>query len=266
MRQAAEVFAAAGTAAILFGNGVAEGAQAAEVISALVDLAVLTGNMGRPGGGLFPLYYSANAQGLADMGVDSPPSKTVAEILDTAENGTVRLLYVVGDDPALAVADEIRTRVSLEKAPFVVVQDSFFTETASYADVLLPSFLPTETDGTYTNAEGYVQRVRPVAATWGDSKSDWAILTEVAARLGAGWAYTGPDEVMPTCASVPGTKGSLTPRLRLVDGVAGRSQASPWHRWRRSPRRPRLTGMCPAERRPPSGLSPGRFVSITAQA
>lgn len=214
LRQAAEVFAAAGTAAILFGNGVAEGAQAAEVISALVDLAVLTGNMGRPGGGLFPLYYSANAQGLADMGVDSPPSKTVAEILDTAENGTVRLLYVVGDDPALAVADEIRTRVSLEKAPFVVVQDSFFTETASYADVLLPSFLPTETDGTYTNAEGYVQRVRPVAATWGDSKSDWAILTEVAARLGAGWAYTGPDEVMADiAASVPGYEGLTHPAL-----------------------------------------------------
>ena len=197
LRAAAEAYGRADAAAILFGSGVMEGPAAEAVATAIADLALLTGNVGRPGTGLYPLYYTANAQGLKDMGVaPREGGKALPEIIDGLDDGSVRFLYVVGEDPALALADEARTRASLAAAPFLVVQDSYLTDTASYAHVVLPAAVPTEVDGTYTNGECFVQRLRAVTPPAGQSRPDWQIIGDLAARLGADWPSAAPADVM----------------------------------------------------------------------
>ena len=197
LRAAAEAYGRADAAAIMFGSGVMEGPAAETVTTAIADLALLTGNVGRPGTGLYPLYYTANAQGLKDMGVaPQAGGKALPEIIDGLDDGSVRFLYVVGEDPALALADEARTRASLAAAPFLVVQDSYLTDTASYAHVVLPAAVPTEVDGTYTNGECFVQRLRAVTPPAGQSRPDWQIISDIASRLGADWPSAAPADVM----------------------------------------------------------------------
>ena len=203
LRAAAEAYGRADAAAILFGSGVMEGPAAEAVATAIADLALLTGNVGRPGTGLYPLYYTANAQGLKDMGVvPREGGKALPEIIDGLDDGSVRFLYVVGEDPALALADEARTRASLAAAPFLVVQDSYLTDTASYAHVVLPAAVPTEVDGTYTNGECFVQRLRAVTPPAGQSRPDWQIISDIASRLGADWPSAAPADVMREIAEV----------------------------------------------------------------
>ncbi|MGI5939334.1 MAG: molybdopterin-dependent oxidoreductase [Thermoleophilia bacterium] len=219
LRAAAEAFGRADAAAVLFGSGVIEGPAAADVTAAIADLALLTGNVGRPGSGLYPLYYTANAQGLSDMGVrpdagDGAPGKSLGAILDGIDDGIVSFLYVAGDDVALAVADEVRTRESLSKVPFLVVQDSFLTDTATYAHVVLPAALPTEVDGTYTNGERYVQCVKAATVPCRESVPDWEIFQEIARRLGVDWSYQSPADIMREISeTVPGYAGISYDRL-----------------------------------------------------
>jgi formate dehydrogenase major subunit len=186
---------------------------------------LLTGNIGRPGAGVIPLRSGANSQGLLDMGVrpdrlpggalptDSEarakveaawgttlpaagPGRTVGQMLAAAEAGELGLLYVVGNDPALSAADDVRTGAALAKVDCLILQDSFLTETAKYADVVLPSVVSTEDEGTFTNVERFVQRVRPVAPPVGEALPDWKIIQLLANALGGDWAYAGPADVM----------------------------------------------------------------------
>jgi predicted molibdopterin-dependent oxidoreductase YjgC len=120
----------------------------------------------------------------------------------------VSALFVLGADPALAVADEKAVRAALEKVDFLVVQDSFITDTASYADVVLPAAVAAEDEGTFTNGERVVQRVRAAVPARGESLPDWKIVQMVANVLGADWAYGGPADVMREIADVaPSYKG-----------------------------------------------------------
>ncbi|HEY5530013.1 MAG TPA: molybdopterin-dependent oxidoreductase [Thermoleophilia bacterium] len=225
LRAAAEAYAGAGAAAILFGTGLTQQPGSVLAVSAIADLAMLTGNIGKAGTGVGPLLGRANSQGIRDMGVSPrflPAGANVADpdsrarftqawggspgpaevgkglfdILDAAENGGVRFLYVVGDNPAMAVPDEQRVRSSLGKTEFLVVQDSFLSETAQLADVVLPSAVATEDDGTLTNVERFVQRVRQVVPPLGESRPDWTVIQAIANELGADWAYGSPRDVM----------------------------------------------------------------------
>lgn len=238
LRASALAFAQAGAAAIIYGKGVAEGPGAVATVSALVDLALLTGNIGRPGTGLYPLRSGANSQGLADMGVRPAclpggvalndagararleaawgvslslgPGLSVEEMVPALEKKALAVLYVVGADPALALADEKTVRSALESADFLVVEDSFLTETARYADVVLPAAVAAEDEGTFTNTERFVQRVRAAVPALGESLPDWKIVQAVANALGADWAYDSPADVMREISEVAPTYKGVT--------------------------------------------------------
>ena len=249
LREAAEAFAKAGSAAIIFGSGVSLAPKAVETVQALADLAMLTGNVGRAGTGIYPLQSGANSQGLSDMGVcffrlpggveigdagaaarfDAAWGSDVAAIaageplpgmLDSMKSGKTRFLYVVGCDPASGVADQAETLAALEKVPFMVVQDSFLTPTAKMADVVLPAAVSTEDEGTFTNGERFIQRVKAAVPPKGDSKPDWTIVQLIANRLGADWAYSAPMDVMGEIADlVPSYTGASYARLDTA-GIA----------------------------------------------
>ena len=237
LRAAAVAFGQAAAAAIMYGTGVTQGPLGEAQVAALADLALLTGNIGRPGTGLYPLRYGANSQGLADMGVRpgalpggaslSDPQAvarveaawgahlgglaagvSVESILGGIEAGDISALYVVGADPALALVDEKRVRAALQKLEFLVVEDSFPSDTAQYADVVLASAAAPEDEGTFTNAERLVQRVRAAVVQFADTRQDWKILQAMANAFGADWAYTAPADIMREIAEVaPGYKG-----------------------------------------------------------
>ncbi|OFW58139.1 MAG: hypothetical protein A2133_01610 [Actinobacteria bacterium RBG_16_64_13] len=209
LRAAAVAYGQAGAAAIIYGPGVSQAPQAEATVSALADLAMLTGNVGRPGTGLYPLRSGANSQGLVDMGVrPDGPGLSVEEMVAGIESGEVGALYVVGADPALALGDETRVRKALDKVDFLVVEDSFLTDTAQYADIVFPAAVAFEDEGTFTNAERFVQRVRAAAPSLGESLPDWKIITLVANALGGDWTYSSPADVMREIAgAVPDYKG-----------------------------------------------------------
>lgn len=192
LREAAESIGQASGAGILFGSGVTSAPNAVEVIEAIADVALLTGNVGTPGNVLIPLVSGANSQGLADLGVDG----SMQQVLQGIEAGKVKFAYVISDDPAMGVPGQTRVREDLAKLDFLVVEDSFLSDTAALADVVLPAAVSTEDEGSYTNTEGYVQRVRPVVPTKEQSVPDWMVPMEIAKRMGSVWTYSGPADVM----------------------------------------------------------------------
>jgi predicted molibdopterin-dependent oxidoreductase YjgC len=249
LRRAAVAFGQAAAATIIYGTGAVQGPAGASTVAALADLALITGNIGRPGTGVVPLRIGANSQGLADMGVRPdrlPGGATADAVADLARveaawgvslgslaagaslsemipamlSGELSVLYVLGADPALAVADEKTVRAALDRVDFVVVQDSFLTDTAAYADVVLPAAVAAEDEGTFTNGERVVQRVRAAVPAPGQSLPDWKIVQSVANSLGADWAYAAPVDVMREIADVaPAYKGVTYDKLDDV-GVA----------------------------------------------
>jgi formate dehydrogenase (NADP+) alpha subunit len=231
LRAAAVEFAQAGAGAIFLGLGLSQGPQAVETVAAAADLALLTGNVGRPGAGLYPVRSGANSQGLMDMGVRPDrlpggasygeqavaatlaaawgadlaglaPGMSLSDLVSGIEAGAIKALYVVGADPALALPDDERTRKALAMLDALVVQDSFPTDTAAKAGVVLASAVAFEDEGTFTNGERFVQLVRPATPPRGDSLPDWAIVQKLANALGADWVYAGPADVMREIAEV----------------------------------------------------------------
>ncbi|MBN1632036.1 MAG: molybdopterin-dependent oxidoreductase [Thermoleophilia bacterium] len=207
LRAAGEAFGQADAAAVIFAQEATRGELGGARVAAIADLVLLTGNVGRPGTGVYPLLGGANSQGLSDMGVrpDRLPGGAaltggagvgLSGMITAIESGEIDALYVVGADPALALADERRVRKALEKVGFLVVQDSFLSDTAQYADVVLPAAVAGEDEGTFTNAERLVQRVRPAVPAKGESLPDWRIVQLVAEALGADWAYKAPVDIM----------------------------------------------------------------------
>lgn len=207
VRRAAEEFAKAETAAVLLGTGIMSSPDPSGVVAALADLVLLTGNVGKPGSGVFPLLGGANSQGLSDMGVapaTDSQGRALRDIFEGLESGDIRFLYVIGCDPALEYPDESLTANGLREA-FLVVQDSFLTSTASLADVVLPAAVAVEDEGSYTNVERLVQWVRAARSPRGESLPDLQIIHRVANKLGADWPVCGADDVMREIADlVPG--------------------------------------------------------------
>lgn len=193
------------------------------VIGALADLVLLTGNVGRPGTGLCPLRGGANSRGVADMGmrpdVQMPAGLGLPGMISALKTGELSVLYVMGCDPALALRPGAGVREALDHADFLVVQDSFLTETARYADVVLPAAVAAEDEGTFTNGEGFVQKVNRALGPAGESLPDWAIVNKVANALGAGWTYAGSAEVSEEIA------GSIPAYARVTE--AGEEQFLP---------------------------------------
>jgi formate dehydrogenase major subunit/formate dehydrogenase alpha subunit len=243
IKAAARAFAQAETAAIFYAMGVTQHRNGTDNVKALANLAMVAGQIGRPGTGVNPLRGQNNVQGACDLGglpnvfsgyqkVDDPaagskmarawgveslpaaPGLTVTEIMGGLAEGRVRALYVMGENPVLSDPDASHVEQALERAEFLVVQDIFLTETARYADVVLPGACWAEYDGTFTNTERRVQRVRKAVDAPGLAKPDWWIISQLGRRLGEGWDFKSARQVMEEIAAVTPSYGGVSyPRL-----------------------------------------------------
>ncbi len=224
IREAARAFAGAKKAVILISTGQASDRQDPVLARAAANLALLTGNLGKAGSGIFLLGEKNNAQGALDMGVvpgllpgyadlrdpaersrfeqswkmsiPAEPGMGALEILTAAESGKIKGLYIAGENPAGNYPDVGRVQKALAGLDFLVVQDCFLSATASLAHVVLPAVTFAEKEGTYTNSERRVQRVRPALKSQGEARPDLWIFQELAKRLGAAWNSASPGEVM----------------------------------------------------------------------
>lgn len=229
--KAARMYARAPAASILYTMGITQHTSGTGNVMALADLAMLCGNQGIPGGGVNPLRGQNNVQGACDMGAlpdvysgyqkvevpenrekmarawnvkslpDKPGMKLTGMLAGSGENA-VKALYVIGENPALSDPDAQHTRKALQDLEFLVVQDIFLTETASMADVVLPACSFAEKDGTFTNTERRVQRVRQAIEPVGYSRPDWMIIQDLASRFGFFMHYQSPQDIMQEIASV----------------------------------------------------------------
>jgi formate dehydrogenase alpha subunit len=241
IRKAARMYARATKAAIYWGMGISQLSHGTASALALVHLAFLTGHVGRDGTGLNPLRGQNNVQGASDMGampfhypgymrVDNEENAakweaawkiengglsrklglTTTEILSEAHEGGVRSLFIMGENPMMSEPNLNVTRQHMEQLEFLVSQDLFINESGAFADVFLPATPFAEKDGTFTNTDRRVQRVRAAQPPRGHARPDWQIISDLAkrleARLGrersAGWDYKSPSEVFAEMARV----------------------------------------------------------------
>ncbi len=224
LRDVARTFAGAKAAMIFWGMGISQHIHGTDNSRCLISLALMTGQVGRPGSGLHPLRGQNNVQGASDAGLipmflpdyqsveddgvrsaftevwgsgdfSSKKGLTVVEIMDAVHAGDIKGMYILGENPAMSDPDVEHARDALAKLDCLVVQDIFLTETANFADVILPSSAWPEKTGTVTNTNRQVQMGRPAVPPPGDAREDWWITTALAKRLGLDWSYTHPRQV-----------------------------------------------------------------------
>jgi len=234
---AARIYARRERGSIIFSMGITQHITGTDNVLSLANLAMLTGNVGREGTGVNPLRGQNNVQGACDLGalsnvypgyqkITDPQIRykfekawgaklspkeglTVVEIMNAAREGKVKGLYIMGENPMLSDPNLNHVREGLEKLDFLVVQDIFLTETARLADVVLPGVSFAEKDGTFTNTERRVQRVRKAIPEIADSKQDWQIILELSRRMGHPMSYNSPAEIMEEIASLTPIYGGI---------------------------------------------------------
>jgi formate dehydrogenase major subunit len=224
LRDVARTFANARAGMIFWGMGISQHIHGTDNSRCLISLALMCGHVGRPGAGLHPLRGQNNVQGASDAGLipmflpdyqsvtddgvrsmftdiwqsgdfSNEKGLTVVEIMDAIHDDQIRGMYILGENPAMSDPDVEHARDALAKLKHLVVQDIFLTETANYADVILPATAWAEKAGTVTNTNRQVQLGRPAVPPPGEAKPDWWITVELAKRLGLNWDYTHPKEV-----------------------------------------------------------------------
>jgi len=224
LRDVARTFAGAKAGMIFWGMGVSQHIHGTDNSRCLISLALMTGQVGRPGAGLHPLRGQNNVQGASDAGLipmflpdyqsvmddgvrsaftdvwgsgdfSAEKGLTVVEIMDAVHAGDIKGMYILGENPAMSDPDVEHARDALAKLDHLVVQDIFLTETANYADVILPASAWSEKTGTVTNTNRQVQMGRPAVPPPGEAREDWWIEVELAKRLGLDWDYTHPSQV-----------------------------------------------------------------------
>jgi len=236
----AHMFAKADKAMIVYSMGITQHTHGVDNVKSCANLAMLTGNIGRPGTGVNPLRGQNNVQGACDMGalpnvysgyqkvtepdirkkfekawnVDSLPGEvgyTVTTAINAAAEGKLKALYIMGENPMMSDPDQNHVREAMEKLDFIVVQDIFPTPTTAYADVILPATTYAEKDGTFTSTERRVQRVRKAIEPIGQSRTDWEILCDVARRAGYnGMKYNSAGDILDEIAIVTPIYGGMS--------------------------------------------------------
>ena len=237
IQKAAELFGRAKKGIVLYGMGITQHTTGTDNVKAIANLLMLTGNMGRPGTGFSPLRGQNNVQGACDMGalpnvfpgyqrVDDPetrakfesvwggkldgqPGRTLTDMFKDVHEGRIKAMYVVGENPMLSEADITHVKGALAKLEFLVVQDLFMTETAQMADLVLPGSSFAEKEGTFTNTERRVQRVRKAINPPGGARTDWEIVADLAARMGHEWHYEGIGDIMGEIAALTPIYGGM---------------------------------------------------------
>ncbi|MHC4508837.1 MAG: formate dehydrogenase subunit alpha, partial [Planctomycetota bacterium] len=238
IRQAARIYAKAEKASIVFSMGITQHTTGTDNVLSLANLAMMTGNVGKESAGVNPLRGQNNVQGACDLGalpnvypgyqqVEAPEihakfekawdkklsaknGLTVVEIFHAIEAGSIRALYLMGENPALSDPNLSRTRRALEQVEFLVSQDVFLTESGQYADVVLPAFSFAAKDGTFTNTERRIQRVRKAIHPPGQARDDWEIVCDIATAFGYPMHYENASEIMDEIASVSPIYGGIS--------------------------------------------------------
>ena len=247
VRAAARLYALGGNGSIYYGLGVTEHSQGSTTVIGIANLAMLTGNIGRPGVGVNPLRGQNNVQGSCDMGsfphelpgyrhvkgdavrdifqkiwgvtIDNEPGLRIPNMLDAAVEGTFKGLYCQGEDILQSDPDTKHVAAGLAAMDCVIVHDLFLNETANYAHVFLPGSTFLEKDGTFTNAERRINRVRKVMAPRQDY-ADWEITQLFANAMGADWTYTHPAQIMDEIAlTTPSFAGVSYEKLEEMGSV-----------------------------------------------
>ena len=247
LRRVARGYATAKSAMIFWGMGISQHTHGTDNSRCLISLALLTGNVGRAGTGLHPLRGQNNVQGASDAGLipmffpdykpvddadtraryeefwghelDPQRGLTVVEITDAAYDGDIKAMYIMGENPAMSDPDQTHARQALANLDILVVQDIFMTETAAFADVILPASAFPEKDGTVTNTDRRVQMGRAAVPMPGDARQDWWIITEIANRMGLGWDYTHPRDIFGEMRMVMPSLTGITWQRLLDEGA-----------------------------------------------
>ena len=224
LRRVARIYANGKAALIFWGMGISQHIHGTDNSRCLISLALMTGNVGKPGAGLHPLRGQNNVQGASDAGLvpmflpdyqsvmddgirksftdvwdsddfSNEKGLTVTEIVDQVYAGNIKGMYIQGENPAMSDPDVEHARDAFAKLELMVVQDIFLTETANYADIILPASTLYEKNGTVSNTNRQVQRVRPAVAPPGEAREDWIITIDLAQRIGLNWDYTEVSQV-----------------------------------------------------------------------
>jgi formate dehydrogenase major subunit len=238
IRYVARLYATSKASMILWGMGISQHIHGTDNARCLIALALMTGQIGRPGTGLHPLRGQNNVQGASDAGlipmmfpdyqrVDNPaahakfeqawgvalddkPGLTVVEIMHAIKRGEIRGMYIMGENPAMSDPDANHARESLAALDHLVVQDIFLTETAYLADVILPASAFPEKTGSFTNTDRLVQIGRQAIEPPGDARQDLWIIQQIAARLGLDWQYTHVSQVFDEMRRTMPSIGGIT--------------------------------------------------------
>ncbi|MBI2869137.1 MAG: formate dehydrogenase subunit alpha, partial [Chloroflexi bacterium] len=245
---AARLYATSKPASILYAMGITQHSHGTDNVMATANLAMLTGNIGKPSSGVNPLRGQNNVQGACDMGalpnvfpgyqsvadaairekfekawgvkLSPAPGKTLTEIVPAARAGAIKAIYLMGENPTLSDADIKHVQEALEKLDFLVVQDIFLSETAELADVILPAVSFAEKEGTFTNTERRVQRIRKAVEPVGEAMPDWWITCQIARRMGArGFDYEDAAQVLDEIARLTPSYGGIS--FRRLDEQGG---------------------------------------------
>jgi len=237
--EAARMYASVSPATILYAMGITQHSHGTDNVRAVANLALLTGQIGKPSTGVNPLRGQNNVQGACDMGalpnvfpgyqkVEDPemrkrfekawgcrlnpsPGVVLTEVFEAIHSGKVKALYLIGENPVLTEADTNFIEEAISDLELLVVQDIFLTETAQLADVVLPAASFAEKDGTFTNTERRVQRVRKTIEPVGNTHSDWKIICDIAQEMGAkGFDFSGPEEIMEEVRTLTPSYGGIT--------------------------------------------------------
>jgi len=244
--EAARTYATDKPSTILYAMGITQHSHGTDNVIAIANLAMLTGNVGKPSTGVNPLRGQNNVQGACDMGalpnvftgyqaviseeimkkfedawgctLPGEVGLTLLEILEAAYKKEIKGLYLIGENPVLSDPDARHAQESLEALDFLVVQDIFMSETAQLADVVLQSVTFAERDGTFTNTDRSVQRIRKAIESIGDAKYDWWITCQIGQRMGGkGFDFEGPSQIMEEIARLTPSYGGISYE-RLEDG------------------------------------------------
>jgi len=237
LRGAAKTYGSAERAAIIYAMGITQHTTGTDNVQALANLVLATGNIGREGTGLYPLRGHQNVQGACDMGalpdlysgyqkvsvpkvrekfeaawstnLPDKPGLTALEMMDAAEEGKLKGLLIVGENPVMSFPDSSKTKKALKKLDFLAVIDIFPNETTELADVVLPAASFAEKDGTFTSTERRIQRVRKAVEPVGDSKAEWEIVSQLLSRFGIKADYRSPADIMDEIATLSPSYGGV---------------------------------------------------------
>jgi formate dehydrogenase major subunit len=248
LREVARTYATSEASIIFWGMGISQHVHGTDNARCLIALALVTGQVGRPGTGLHPLRGQNNVQGASDAGLipwvypdyrsveaedvraeyeafwgrslDPKKGLTVVEIVNAILADQIKGMYILGENPAMSDPDQAHARAALAKLEHLVVQDIFLTETAWQADVVLPASAHAEKTGTFTNTNREVQLARAVVPPPGQARQDWELVQEIAQRIGLDWNYNGPADVFAEMAQIMPSLDNITwERLEREDAV-----------------------------------------------